>query len=87
MNFSKARILLLIVAAMTFLSLSGCQSAYYSTMEKLGVHKRDIMADRVSEARDSQEEAKEQFASALERFSSVLDFQGGTLEEIGRAHV
>jgi hypothetical protein len=50
-------------------------------MEKFGVHKRDIMVDRVSEARDSQEEAKEQFASSLERFSSVLDFKGGTLEE------
>jgi hypothetical protein len=61
--------------------LAGCQSAYYSTMEQFGVHKRDIMVDRVSEARDSQEEAKEQFASALERFSSVLDFKGGTLEE------
>lgn len=81
MNFSNTRILSLIVAAITFSFLVGCQSAYYSTMEKLGVHKRDIMVDRVSEARDSQEEAKGQFASALERFSSVLDFKGGTLEE------
>jgi len=61
--------------------LAGCQSAYYSAMEKMGIHKRDIMVDRVAEARDSQEEAKEQFSSALERFSSVLDFKGGTLEE------
>ncbi|MEN8232871.1 MAG: DUF2959 family protein, partial [Thermodesulfobacteriota bacterium] len=38
----------------------GCQKAYYNTMEKFGVHKRDIMVDRVEEARDSQEEAKEQ---------------------------
>jgi chromosome segregation ATPase len=70
----------LAVLATLFLFV-GCQSAYYSTMEKFGVHKRDIMVDRVSEARDSQEEAKEQFASALDRFSSVLDFKGGTLEE------
>lgn len=63
------------------LLLSGCQSAYYSTMEKFGVHKRDIMADRVSEAKESQEEAKEQFASALERFNSVIKYDGGTLEE------
>ncbi|KPK35247.1 MAG: DNA repair protein, partial [Nitrospira bacterium SG8_35_1] len=47
----------------------GCQKAYYSTMEKFGVHKRDIMVDRVEEARDSQQEAKEQFQSALEQFS------------------
>jgi len=63
------------------LLLCSCQSAYYSTMEKLGVHKRDIMIDRVQEARNSQQEAKEQFASALEQFETVLGFQGGSLEE------
>ena len=70
-----------LAAIMALIMLAGCQSAYYSTMEQFGVHKRDIMVDRVSDARDSQEEAKEQFASALERFSSVLDFKGGTLED------
>jgi len=59
----------------------GCQKAYYSTMEKFGVHKRDIMVDRVEEARDSQQEAKEQFQSALEQFSTVLNFKGGRLED------
>lgn len=61
--------------------LGGCQKAYYGAMEKLGVHKRDIMVDRVEEARDSQHEAKEQFASALEEFNHVLNFHGGTLQE------
>ena len=59
----------------------GCQKAYYSTMEKFGVHKRDIMVDRVEEARDSQQEAKEQFQSALEQFSKVLNYKGGELED------
>jgi hypothetical protein len=27
------------------LALSGCSTMYYGTMEKLGVHKRDIMVD------------------------------------------
>lgn len=67
-------------ALILFMSVTACQTAYYKTMEKFGVHKRDIMVDRVNEARDSQEEAKEQFASALEQFSSVLNFKGGTLE-------
>ncbi len=61
--------------------LAGCQTAYYKTMEKIGIHKRDIMVDRVEKARDSQEEAKEQFKSALEEFSAVLNFKGGDLEE------
>ena len=62
-------------------SFLGCESAYYKTMETMGYHKRDIMVDRVQEARDAQEEAKEQFESALEKFSSVLGFKGGDLEE------
>jgi hypothetical protein len=61
--------------------LPGCESAYYKTMETMGYHKRDIMVDRVSEARDAQEEAKEQFESALEKFSNVLGFKGGSLQE------
>jgi len=73
--------LIVILGCFVLFNLSGCQKAYYKTMEKLGVHKRDIMVDRVQEARDSQEEAKEQFASALEQFSSVLNFKGGTLED------
>jgi len=60
---------------------NGCQKAYYGTMEKFGIHKRDIMVDRVEEARDSQQEAKEQFKSALEQFSQVLNYKGGKLED------
>ena len=65
----------------TIFFTGGCQKAYYSTMEKFGVHKRDIMVDRVEAARDSQQEAKEQFQSALEQFSTVLNFKGGRLED------
>lgn len=60
---------------------AGCSSAYYAGMEKMGYHKRDIMVDRVENARDAQEDAKEQFASALDRFKSVVAFDGGDLEE------
>jgi len=58
----------------------GCDTVYYNTMEAFGKHKRDILVERVSDARDSQAEAKEQFQSALEEFSSVLNFEGGELE-------
>ncbi len=60
--------------------LCGCQKVYYGTMEKFGVHKRDILVDRVEDARDAQNEAKEQFASALEEFTSVVNVKGGDLE-------
>ena len=39
------------------LLLTGCSSTYYGAMEKVGIHKRDIMVDRVTDARDSQAEA------------------------------
>ncbi len=61
--------------------LVGCSTAYYKTMESIGIHKRDILVDRVEEARDAQEESKEQFQSALERFTTVLNFDGGELED------
>jgi hypothetical protein len=61
--------------------LTGCETAYYGTMEKLGYHKRDLMVNRVESARDAQEDAKEQFESALEKFSSVLQFDGGDLAD------
>jgi len=59
----------------------GCDTVYYGTMEAFGRHKREILVERVSDARDSQSEAKEQFTSALEEFSTVLNFEGGELEE------
>jgi len=61
--------------------LGGCKSAYYSTMEKLGYHKRDILVNRVQDARDAQQEAKKQFESALEQFTAVVGYQGGELEK------
>ncbi|MEJ2200612.1 MAG: DUF2959 domain-containing protein [Desulfuromonadaceae bacterium] len=63
------------------LVVTGCQTAYFSTMEKFGYHKRDILVSRVEDARDAQTEAKDQFKSALEQFSAVTGFKGGELEE------
>ncbi|MCG8316172.1 MAG: DUF2959 domain-containing protein [Pseudomonadales bacterium] len=59
----------------------GCQSAYYNAMEKVGIHKRDILVDRVEEARDSQVDAKETFKSALERYQSVLNVERTDLQD------
>lgn len=64
------------------LALAGCSTVYYETMEQFGVHKRDILVDRVEEARDSQEAAKEQFSSALEQFTTLLNFDGGDLQDV-----
>ncbi len=62
-------------------ALGGCERTYYKTMEVFGYHKRDLLVERVEDARDAQEDAKEQFQSALEKFSAVVNFKGGELED------
>lgn len=63
------------------LLLGACQSAYYSAMESVGVHKRDILVDRVEETKESQEESQEEFQSALERLTTLINFKGGDLQD------
>lgn len=63
------------------LFLSGCQSAYYAAWEKVGVEKRDILVDRVEEAKSSQQQAQQQFSSALEQLSELIAFDGGEVQD------
>ena len=72
----------LIVIVLSIFTLTGCQSAYYSAMEQVGYHKRDIMVDRVEDAKESQLDAQEEFTSALEALSSLTNFSGGDLEDM-----
>lgn len=62
--------------------LTACSGTYYKAMEGLGIEKRDILVDRVEEARDAQDDAAEQFASALEQFRATVNFDGGDLEDV-----
>ena len=73
---------IIVLSVSMSLLLGGCQSAYYATMEKFGVEKRDIMVDRVEDARDAQEETKEEFADALEQFSALVNYEGDELEAV-----
>ncbi len=63
------------------LLVSGCSKTYYSAMEKVGVHKRDILIDRVEKARDSQTEAQQQFKSALEQFGAIVELKNTNLKK------
>lgn len=62
-----------LMALMAAALMSGCSTVYYNAMEKLGFEKRDILVDRVGEARDAQSDAQETFRSSLARFQSVVD--------------
>ncbi len=70
-----------LVVVLCALLLAACSTAYYETMEKLGFEKRDLLVDRVEDARDAQDDASEQFATALEQFRATVDFDGGDLEK------
>ena len=71
------------LAALVFMLalLGACSSAYYKTMEGFGIEKRDILVDRVEDARDAQGDASEQFTSALDQFRATVAFDGGDLEK------
>lgn len=72
----------LLAIVMSIFTLTGCQSAYYSAMEQVGYHKRDIMVDRVEDAKESQQDAQQEFTSALEALSALTNFDGGELETV-----
>lgn len=74
------RYLLTILLSVGVITLSGCQSAYYSAMEKVGYHKRDILVDRVEDAKASQQDAQQEFQSALDSLTTLTHFKGGDLE-------
>ena len=79
----KTRFLCLVVCPVVMLLMLsiGCRSTYYSTMEKFGVYKRDLLKKRVVAARDDQKEASQQFKDAMTRLKELYGFQGGNLEK------
>ena len=61
--------------------VTACSSTYYGAMEKVGVHERDILVDRVEAGRDSQADAQKQFQSALEQFDSIVKLEETDLKK------
>jgi hypothetical protein len=66
--------------AVTLLLALGCGSVYYGALERVGIQKRHILADRIEDGREAQQEAQEQFQDAFERFKTATRFEGGELE-------
>ncbi|MCK5069006.1 MAG: DUF2959 domain-containing protein [Desulfocapsa sp.] len=81
MRLLRKDILLFCSAVFLLSFVTGCSSTYYGAMEKVGVHKRDILVDRVEEGRDAQADAQEQFKSALEQFDSVVKLEETDLKK------
>ena len=79
--FGNLQMVRVTLVCAVLISLTGCASVQYSALEKVGIHKRDILVDRVEDARDSQTETREQLVSAYEELSSLIGYDGGELEE------
>jgi hypothetical protein len=62
------------------LFMAGCQSTYYRAMATLGKEKRDILVQRIKEAKKDQDQTKQQLQTTMESFQALTGFQGGSLE-------
>jgi len=70
----------ILVAAFVLLN-AGCRNVMYSTYEKFGVYKRDLLKKSVIAARDEEKEAGEQFKDALTRLRELYGSQNTPLEK------
>ena len=70
-----------LVAVLLLPLAAGCSTIKYNTLEKIGIHKRDLLVSNVEDARDAQKEAQEQFQDALERFGSVVTVEETSLKK------
>jgi hypothetical protein len=63
------------------LLLAGCKSTYYKTMRTLGKEKRDILVQRIKDAKKDQDQTKQKLQTTMESFQALTGFQGGSLEK------
>jgi gas vesicle protein len=78
---SVARLTCVLIASGT-IALGGCTSAYYSAMEQVGTHKRDILKSRIEAGQEDQQEAQEQIKTTYQRFQELTGYEGGDLESV-----
>src|SRR5215471_9002738 len=75
------RLLLGCLLLPSIITLVSCRSVMYSTYEKVGVYKRDLLKKRVVSARDEEKGAQQEFKDALTRLKEMTGFEGGALEK------
>lgn len=77
----------LLIAVVAWLALGGSGMSLPSmdsvtdiSIDRLWKEPRDLLVDRVEDARDAQQETIEEFKTAMEKFKAVTGFEGGELE-------
>lgn len=76
------RTALLLFSLATTFGATSCSTPYYAMMEQFGVEKRDILVDRVEDAREEQVDAQEQFKTTLQKFQELNNFDGGDVQKM-----
>jgi hypothetical protein len=61
-------------------SFAACSTVKYEALEQVGVYKRDILVDRVEDARDAQADTREEVLAAYEELNILIGEEGGELE-------
>ena len=77
----------LLIAVVAWLGFGGSGASLPSldsftdfSIDRLWKEPRDLLVDRVEDARDAQQQTIEEFQTAMEKFKAVTGFQGGELE-------
>lgn len=81
----KMNQLFIVLSVLVLLLYSGCQSTarkvVYSAWETVGVEKRDLLKDRIEDARDDQKDAGKSFGDALDRLRAIYKVDNGKLAQ------
>jgi Skp family chaperone for outer membrane proteins len=80
-SLGRSHTLKTLLVATSLLALSACSGVYYNALEKVGVDKREVLVNRVDDARTAQNQAESEFIDALTEFKKVSHFDGGDLEK------
>ncbi len=75
------KIISIVLLAITLSACGTVQKAKYSALEKAGIHKRDILVDRIEATSETQQETKEQFQSAYEELAGLIKVDDQGLEK------
>jgi len=73
--------LLLILLVINLSACETTQNIKYSALEKVGIHKRDILVDRIKDTSAAQENTKKEFKSAYLELASLVNVDDGGLEK------
>lgn len=73
--------LLLILLVFSLTACETTQNIKYGALEKVGIHKRDILVDRIKDTSNTQEQAKQEFKSAYQELAELIDIDDNGLEK------